>query len=461
MLEMLPRSIDYLHDVRYGDLPQDVRERACIVLLDTIGCMLGGAATELGAAYIRVAGRIAGDGPCTALGVKHTVDAVSAAFVNAAHADALDYEDTLLGHPSATIIPAALAAGELVGASGEEIVAAIVAAYDVSVRIGAAITPSPERARDVAVRFAWFGFAAAAAAAKLLRLSADETLDAFGYAGASSPLPVWITKWPRPLHWIKNNLAEQARAGVLGAIAAKEGLGGPRAILDSDLGFWRMVGSDRFNADALHEGLGSRYAILETHFKPYPACRWLHTIIEATERLRDKHGIQPRDVVAVRVGAPDETADWFIDRMPATLVDAEFSIPYVVAVTLRGIKPGPEWYSEKTLRDHTVLDLAQRVSVQQTSTVDHGAGSGGPLPCEIVMSLRDGRGLKETNADPLGSPERPPSEEFLREKFMTMAVAALGEPKAAKLWKDGKNLAGIPNISDWMRSLDSASLRSG
>ena len=449
MLQTLPRSIDYLHDVRYADLPQDVRDRACVVLLDTIGCMLGGAVTELGATYARVTDQIAGDGESTALGIERKVDAVSAAFVNAAHADALDYEDTLLGHPSSTIIPAALAVGEMAGASGEEIVAAIVAAYDVSVRIGAAITPTPERARDVAVRFAWFGFAAAAAAAKLLRLNAEQTLDAFGYAGASSPLPVWITKWPRPLAWIKNNLAEQARAGVLGAIAAREGLGGPRAILDSDLGFWRMVGSDRFNAEALHEELGQRYAIMETHFKPYPACRWLHTIIEATERLRDKHRIEPRDVVAIRVGAPDETADWFIDRMPATLVDAEFSIPYVVAVTMAGIKPGPQWYSERTLRDRTILDLAQRVSVQQTSVVDHGAGSGGRLPVEIVISLRDGRGLKETHADPLGSPERPLSEEFLHEKFMAMALPALGEENAQKLWLSGKDLAALPKITDW------------
>ncbi|MGH7715544.1 MAG: MmgE/PrpD family protein, partial [Vulcanimicrobiaceae bacterium] len=160
-LETLPGSVDYLHALKYADLSDEVRARAIDVLLDTMGCMLGGAATDLGKAYIRLTDRIAGQGSSTALGIARKVDAVSAAFVNAAHADALDYEDTLLGHPSSTIIPAALAIGEMVDASGEELIAAIVAAYDVSVRIGASITPTPARARDIAVRFAWFGLAAA------------------------------------------------------------------------------------------------------------------------------------------------------------------------------------------------------------------------------------------------------------------------------------------------------------
>lgn len=449
MLQTLPRSVDYLHELRYAGIPGEVRERAIDVLLDTLGCMLGGAATDLGAAYIRVTRRVAGDGCSTGFGIERKVDAVSAAFVNAAHADALDYEDTLLGHPSSTIVPAALAAGEMTGASGEELIAAIVAAYDVSVRVAASITPTPERARDVAVRFAWLGFGAAAAAAKILRLSAAQTLDAFGYAGASSPLPVWITKWPRPLHWIKNNLAEQARAGVLGVLAAQDGLGGPRHILDSDLGFWRMVGSDRFNADALHDGLGSRYAIMDTHFKPYPACRWLHTIIEATQRLRDEHRLAPSDITAIRVGAPDETADWFLDPEPATLVDAEFSIPYVVAVTLHAIPPGPGWYAPHTLRDRSVLDLAKKVSVHQTSAVDHGAGSGGRLPCDVAIALRDGREVRTTHADPLGSPERPLPEAVLRAKFVALAAHALGEERAATTWDARREIPALRTLREW------------
>ena len=442
-------AIDYLRDLRYSDLPQAVRDRTIDVLFDTLGCILGGAETDLGKAYARITARIAGDGQSTAFGIARKVDPVSAAFVNAAHADALDYEDTLLGHPSATIVPAALAIGEMLGASGEEVVTAIAGAYDVAVRIGAAITPTPERARDIAVRFAWFGFAAAAPAAKLLKLSDEQTQDAFGYAGASSPLPVWITKWPRPLHWIKNNLAEQARAGVLGALAARDGLGGPRDILENELGFWRMVGSDRFDLNALHDGLGSRYTILETHFKPYPACRWLHTIIEATLRLRDEHNVNPEDIAAIRVGAPDETANWFIDPAPATQVDAEFSIPYVVAVALHGVRPGPQWYAEDTLRNPSILALAEKVSVHQASIVDHGAGSGGSLPCEVRLVLRDGKELGMEHAEPLGSPERPLSEAVLREKFVALVTAPLGAAKAAQLWDERSQFAAVSNLRDW------------
>jgi 2-methylcitrate dehydratase PrpD len=452
-MQTAAHAVDYLHALRYADLPPAVRHRTVDVIFDTLGCMLGGAQTDLGKAYARVTARVAGAGDSTAFGIARKVDAVSAAFVNAAHADALDYEDTLLGHPSAAIVPSALAVGEMLGACGEDVVTAIAGAYDVAVRIGVAITPTPERARDVAVRFAWFGFAAAAAAAKLLRLSVAQIRDAFGYAGASSPLPVWITKWPRPLHWIKNNLAEQARAGVLGALAARDGLGGPRDILESDLGFWRMVGSDRFDPAALHDGLGSRHMILETHFKPYPACRWLHTIIEATQRLYGEHRIGPPEIAEIRVGAPDETASWFVDPVPATLVDAEFSIPYVVAVTLHGIPPGPRWYAEETLRDPSILALAEKVSVHRASVVDHGAGSGGRLPCDVRIVLRDGRELAIEHADPLGSPERPLSDQALREKFIALATTVLGAARAAKAWDERSRFSELPDVRSWTAGL--------
>ncbi|MGH7329128.1 MAG: hypothetical protein ACREJX_12325, partial [Polyangiaceae bacterium] len=180
-----------------------------------------------------------------------------------------------------------------------------------------------------------------------------------------------------------------------------------------------------------------------------PACRWLHTIIEATERMRDTYGIEPRDVVAVRVGAPDETANWFIDPAPATLVDAEFSIPYVVAVALHGVRPGPRWYAEDTLRNPSILALAKKVSVHQASVVDHGAGSGGSLPCEVVLVLRDGRELEIKHADPFGSPERPLPEGLLREKFIALATPSLGAPVAAQLWDERSQFVKIANVRDW------------
>ncbi|MGH7756674.1 MAG: MmgE/PrpD family protein, partial [Vulcanimicrobiaceae bacterium] len=386
--------------------------------------------------------------------LRRRVDAASAAFCNAALSDALDYQDTLFGHPSATIVPATLAVGELVGATGREIVAAIACAYDISVRIGMAIEPSPERGREVAVHFAWLVFGAAAAAAKLLRLSPAQSLDAFGYAGASSSLPIWITKWQRPLHWMKNNMQDQARAGVMGAFAARAGVRGPRTILDSDLGFWKMVGSDRYDSTRLHDRLGSRYLILETHFKPFPACRWTHTIIEAAQRLRDEHALASTDIEDVLVAISEETTEWFFDPHPRTLVDAEFSLPYVVAAALCGITPGPQWYRPETLRDPALLQVAGRVRVVPLSSIDANTALRGKLPCEITIRLKGGREVHAAHAGPLGSPERPLNRAALQEKFIRQAEPALGLQGAGEIWDIGRALPKVSNIRDWTALLE-------
>ncbi|HEY8370331.1 MAG TPA: MmgE/PrpD family protein [Thermodesulfobacteriota bacterium] len=440
--------VAYLHGLRAEELPPPVVGRAVEIILDTVGCALGGTRTDLGATQARVLGRLAGSGPATGLGVRRGLDPVSAAFLNATLADALDYEDTLLGHPSATIVPAALAVGEVVGASGRDVIAAVVAGYEVGVRIARATRPSAERAREIAAGYAWKAFGAVAAAAKLLGLTAEQTMDAFGYAGAASPVPVWITKWRRPLHWLKNNFGEQARAGVLGAFMAREGFRGPRLILDSDLGFWRMIGSDRFDPAELTRGLGTHYEIAETHIKPYPACRFLHTLIEVVRALRERERLRPEDVEAVTVRSFREMTDWFDDPEPETLVDAEFSAPYAVGVALLDLPVGPEWYLPQTMRDRRLLALARTVRLEGSAEADAGFARG-LYPVEVTIRTRDGRRLVGAESVPLGSPARPVAAAEVERKFATLAGPVLGAGPAREVWAIGQRLPSLGDIREW------------
>ncbi len=454
--------LDYLHGISYDDLPEAVSERALDVVMDTVGCALGGALTDVAAVQVRALTRIAGTGRATALGVGHGLDAVSAVLINAMLSDVLDYEDTIigLGHPSTAIVPTALAIGETVGASGREILAAVVGGYEVGVRIARAVLPTWQRLQEVPIWQAWNAFGAVAVACKLLGLKAEAGLDAFGYAGAISPLPTWYTRWGRPLHWLKGNYAEQARAGALGAIMAREGVFGPRRLFDSDVGFWRMVGSDRYDPRELTRELGARYETLGIHFKPYPICHFLHPTVEITRSLVKNERLTPDDVEEVVVRSFHYMTEWFDDPAPKTLVDAEFSIPYAVALALLDVPIGPSWYSAETLRNPRMLELASRVRVKGSEEADAGFERG-LYPTEVTIRTRRGTTFRAFEERPLGGPGRLLATSDLETKFMNLAVPVLGADLAEHAWRTGRTLPALENVREWTMMLVPAGMRNG
>lgn len=447
------RLAEFVAGLEFEALPPEVLERARWVLADTVGCMLGGAATALGAAVVDVLAPLAGRDEATIVGTPHRADCVTAAFANAVLADALDYEDTLIGHPSAAAVPAALAVGEYAGASGREVLTAIVAGYEVGVRVARAIAATPERARQVAVTYAWHGFCAAAAAGRGLGLGLEPLLDAFGYVGASSPLPVWLTKWGRPVHWLKQNFGEQTRAGVLAALMARGGVPAPRLMLDSDLGFWRMVGSDRYRPDELTRDLGERWAILDTTFKPYPACRFIHTALDAIRALREEHELDPRAVDRVVVRSFGEMVDWFGDRRPQTMVDAEFSVPYVAALALLGREPGVGWYDSAALRDPEVLALADRVDLERDEECEALFWSERRYAAVVEVTTREGRRLRARRDWARGGREVPLSDDEMSRKFLDLARPGLPAGRAERLLADLRAIDRCPDVRPVARAL--------
>lgn len=443
--------IDFVKAINFNSFPEEVVDRAGTILLDTVGCALGGSMTSLGTSHAKTLIALAGYGKATAIGVRGAIDPVTAAFLNSTLSDALDYEDTLIAHPSAVVIPAALALGETVGATRRELVEAIVAGYEVSIRVARAIMPSVERQREVAVGYAWGAFGAVTAAAHLLQLSEDEMRHAFGYAGAASPLPIWISKWARPLQWLKNNFGEQTRAGVLGALMARGGFRGPERIFDSEYGFWRMVGSDRFDPGQLSKGLGRDYEILQTEFKPYPACRFLHTTIEVIQDLIQDHQVGPEAVEKVTVRSFRGMTEFFGDRRPDTLVDAQFSLPYSVAVALMGVPVGADWYHPRTLKNPALLAIADRVRIETTSDDDFGFAQG-IYPTEVHLLTNDGNAFTGARDVPLGSRMRPMSRDSHRIKFMTLAAPVLSEAGALEAWTHAQRFEPF-DLQAWMKGL--------
>ncbi|MGD2147182.1 MAG: MmgE/PrpD family protein [Anaerolineae bacterium] len=445
----------YAVETQFEDYPHEVVERAKILILDSIGCMFGGCQTNLGEGILTPIRSMGGAEEATIVGGGVRVPTIQAAFVNGTTANALDYDDTLLGigHPGASVIPAALAIGEWTNASGEDVLNAILIGYDVGDRIGLAIQPTYERLQNVWGVGTWQTFGAVAAAAKMLNLDLKQTLNAYGVAGATAPLPN-TQKWgwaleERPIHWVKEPTGWPCWTGTTAAVLAKHGFIGNNYILDGDNGFWIMAGSDQCDYDRMTEGLGSAYEVVDNiAIKPYSSCRWQHATLDCVKQLKTEHNLGPEDVeeVVVHSFAWVKTHELY---GPADMVDAQFCIPYTVTMVLLGLHPGPAWYTDENLKSEEVLELSKKVRVEVDPELDKAYFDRDQLAARVEITTRRG-GKFETFVDvPTGDPRNPLTVEEIEDKFRNQALYSLDEEEvedAMGMIADFENLDSVSGL---------------
>jgi 2-methylcitrate dehydratase PrpD len=289
---------------------------------------------------------------------------------------------------------------------------------------------------------------AAAAAGNLLRLRSEELQDAFGYVATASPVAVEMYRTPRPLAWSKTSFAEQTKVGVLGAMLARRGYRGARHAVDSDHGFWWMVGSDRLQTDVLTSGLGEVWVTSEATLKAYPACRMTHTAIDALQELT-RGGLRAEDVDLVSVRTFSDVVDGLADPRPATVIDATFSIHHVAAMTLLGIPPGLGWYTEERLRDPVVHAMADRIRLELDPTIERGFKEDRRYATVVEVATKDGRLLR-------AAAERPRTligDDAVAQKFLSLVEPVVGRARAASALTAVDDLAGWASVADLARLL--------
>lgn len=445
-LNPLETLAEYVAKAHYDNLPGQVVEQANFVILDTIGCALGGARTGLGRVISDTIKSLGGNPEATMIGQRTKTNCVFAAHVNSILADALDFEDTYhgLGHPSATIIPAALSVAERSAASGKELITAVVCAYETSMRLGLTMRPCTRKGKFGSFQY-WHTFGATAAASKILKLNADEIMAAFGYAGASAPLPTYVAA--RPLSWIKDNFGEATAAGVLGALLAEKGYIAPRS---PDLEYWYKYDSEKMLKEKLTGGLGTEYVILLTGFKPYSACRFLHSALGALETIMRTNRITPSQVEKVVLYSHKDVAEDFAVYRPENMVDAEFSFPYVAAAMMLGKKPGLDWYSAETMSDPEILEMARRIEIRYSEESDRLLNQEDykkrRVLAEVEVFSADGKHYQNRSELSKGDPQDPLTRPQLLQKFNYVAASA-GMPED-RILKTVQAVTGLQTLLD-------------
>ncbi len=411
------------------EIPAEVVGAAKLHLLDAVGTGLAGLAFGQMEAARAVALEMGGEEEATALGLPRRIGAGAAALANGATMHALDFDDThevTLVHSSVVVAAAVLAVGEATGASGAEMLAATIGGYEISSRVGLA-APGELHLKGFHPTSVCGVFAAAAAAARLRGLTAEQTANALGIAGSqASGLMEYLAdgSQTKPLHagWA-------AHAGVTAAALAAHGATGPASVLEGRFGLLASHLGE-FDEAALTAELGSRWETPLIAFKAYPCCHLSHAVLDAVR----ESGLGPDGVEEIVAEVAGEVAIALVlepaDRKlrPATPYEAKFSLPYCIGALLVRGELGLDSFTEEAIADQRALELAARVSYE---VVDFGAGgsdiSGG------VRARAGGRDYEARALRPRGTPSNPMSAEEVRSKFLRNASLALSKGEADRL----------------------------
>jgi 2-methylcitrate dehydratase PrpD len=434
---------DYAAGLRYDDLPANVRDMAQMVLLDTLGCGLAGSVTEELRLIRKTMIDAAGAGDSRLWGTSERASLPFAALANGAAVHAREMDD--FGgcmHSGSVVVPAAFCTAARVGASGRDLLTAIVAGYDIA-----------RRAMDggggyqVYKDIGWHststcgGFGAAAAAALLLKLDAQQIQWALGYAGSNAG-GTWAYI-PDGAMSKRLHPGFAAQTGVIAAYLASNNVTGPTSIFEAAWGgFFPTYIGDKATPEKTVDGLGTDFRILLSGFKPYAACRGNHSSIDSMLALRREHGLRAEMVDHIKVGGSPTHVKQLAKQNVKTMLDAQFSIPYSIAVSLATGGAMLDQYSPEQVRRPEILAIASRVKVEHDPRVKDGEE---PF---IEVHLKDGRVLPKRVLIARGDRENPLTEEELRAKFRTTAGQALNPTKVAALEKAVARVADMKHIGE-------------
>ena len=421
----------------------ELRREASRRILDVIGNSI--AATNQPATQVvnNIVKSWAGPADSFAIGAGK-LPASAAALLNGTLAHAMDFDDTHLPsvlHPSASVVPAALAVGSKLGSKPTEVLDAITFGIEVTCRLGMA---GFDRKLGNSVFFER-GFHAtsicgtlgsAVAAGMLMKLSADEIASAIGI---SASMGAGLLEANRTGGTVKRmHCGWAAHGGVVAAELAKGGLTGPPTVIEGRFGFMQAYCGDQVNLDEITDGLGSAWVLPDLFFKPYPCNHFTHTGIDAARALKAK-GVTPDQIVSIDLGVPSPVLRTIAEPReskikPESGYHAAFSGPFTVAAAFyrdNGLGLFHEDFEDESAHDLEILALAAKVNVNASEECD--AIFPFQFPAVLTAHLKDGTSMTEKVLVNRGGPQNPLTDDELALKFESNVRASLNQDKAREV----------------------------
>lgn len=426
-LESLPsksparRLIEFAHALGSAPLPQPLIEQAKGCLLDGLGCGLFGAGQPWGQIMSDEILAERSQGACTIYGHSGTTAAPQAALCNGTAIHGFELDDLIpssIIHPGTVIVPAVVAAAESADATGERLLRGIIAGYEAMSRLSLALGLEPSH-RGFHKTSVVGPVAAAIAAGVVMDLRTEQLSCAVGLACSTASGIKSFAGGSGGGMVKRMHAGRAAAAGVRMSQLARRGFTGPAAAVDGRFGLLEVFGGQSAEPDQLWQALGERWAINDVWVKVYPVCGWIQGVVQLLLALRGPQPLEAARIRKVTVATSEFAVKYNGNKSPSDTMEAQYSIPYCVAVALTADAGDPNAFSLEAIKDPARRAIAERVEV----CVDPQSEAVYPkqFGTRVLLHLDSGEVKEAATLDPHGTAADPCTGEERIAKFTRLA----------------------------------------
>lgn len=440
-MDATAKIAQFVVQTHYVSVPAKALETAKTAVLDCLGVALAGSREECAQIAARIARQEDARKESTIFGRAFKSSVMQAAFANgiAAHALDFDHSFTMMGQPTAPIIPAIFSLGESLGVTGSRILEAYVAGFETAAKLVFALRDSPQDGWHAPGVLGCLG--ATAACAKLLQLDASQIQMALGIAASMAGGVVGnFGTMSKPLH-----AGLGARNGVLAAKLAQSGYTANPAAIEAKNGlsetFYHITPDDNPIAE-----LGKTYSLSTEgiRVKPYPCGGLTHQAIDAVLECRAKYDVTAENVDSIHVDVTPHVYNRIAFRIPETGIQGKFSMHYLLARALIDGGISLEIFTDSAVRDPNVLKLAEGIHMSVDKSLS--ATNEGGRPCRVTIRLRDGRIYSREIEHAKGSPEVPMTADEIEAKFIDCAARVLDPSSSRRVLENIRALETLKDV---------------
>ena len=440
----------FVREFRLSKAQADIAERVRLAFLDTLGCIAFGSLSTSRNPVEEMAKDVSSPKTATIVGTGVRTWPPIAAFANGTMGHRLDFDDGISQacglHIGVSVVPAVLAVGESIHASGNLALEAAIVGYEVGARVARAVKSRTVYLRGFHAQGVLVGFATTAACAHLLAMDEKQISSALSATACLSPVSPWA---PFPLGGMSKDAygGWPSMVGVLACYLAQRGFTSPNDIFEHRFGFYNII-ADRYDPEEISEGLGERFVFPQTHYyKPYSMCRLAHNPVDCILSIARTHRVSPDQIKHIKVTTNDVV--WSLltgGPHPLNDIQARASIHYALAAAMIYGDLGVDSFSASAISNPQVRELAQKVEI----LVNPGLSSGYPRrPSEVLVVTNDGK-CYSASADS----ERSLDRVGVIEKFRNLALrvySAETVKKVQDLVLDIDRVSDVGSIAELLR----------
>jgi 2-methylcitrate dehydratase PrpD len=428
-MNLTKKLAEHVESIGELKLTPDLVAQVKRALLDYCCVAYAGSVTEVSKTLYHYLKENEGGSSCKAIGYDDRFSAANAAFLNGTSAHSLDFDDGHSDgsiHPGAVVFPAVIAVAEKINPTADQLIKAIIAGYEVCLRISAAMHPA-SRQRGIHNTPAAGIFGAAAACTFLLGGKSDQIEQTMGCAASfAGGLFAFLGSGSD----IKRvHPGQAARDAVIATELCSQGLVGPKGVLENQNGFFKAFAGNEISVERMFRGIGEQYEIMNIYIKPYPCCRHLHVVADTIYEMKAERTYDIHQMKAIKVGV-NSIAALHSHKECNNLLDAQMSIPYTVAAALTYERLGVEHF-DPSQQNEDFWGLVDKVTIE----IDEEAEVLYPKKraSRVLMDLVDGGNVTHFVDTPLGEPSKPMSDEQIQLKFVDNSAPVIGKEKAEQI----------------------------